>query len=95
MSDKDLGKINFEFILVKADLGYLGKVDNTNEEALKGFMYSDMGLEPLIQTVETKFKKIGYSVYSANKKYSGYPYITTNLIERITTKLGIAPLEKL
>ena len=95
LSDKDLGKINFEFILVKADLGYLDKVDNTNEEALKGFMYSDMGLEPLIQTVETKFKKIGYSVYSANKKYSGYPYITTNLIERITTELGIAPLEKL
>ena len=95
LSDKDLGKINFEFILVKADLGYLDKVDNGNEEALKGFMYSDMGLEPLIQTVETKFKNIGYSVYSANKKYSGYPYITTNLIERITTKLGIAPLEKL
>lgn len=45
-----------------------------------------MGLEPLIQTVETKFKNIGYSVYSANKKYSGYPYITTNLIERITTE---------
>lgn len=95
LSDKDLGKINFEFILVKADLGYLDKVNNTNEEALKGYMYSDMGLEPLIQTVETKFKNIGYSVYSANKKYSGYPYITTNLIERITTELGIAPLEKL
>lgn len=94
LSDKDLGKINFEFILVKADLGYLDKVNNTNEEALKGYMYSDMGLEPLIQTVETKFKNIGYSVYSANKKYSGYPYITTNLIERITTELGIAPLEK-
>ena len=94
LSDKDLGKINFEFILVKADLGYLDKVNNVNEEALKGYMYSDMGLEPLIQTVETKFKKIGYSVYSANKKYSGYPYITTNLIERITTELGIAPLEK-
>lgn len=86
LSDKDLGKINFEFILVKADLGYLDKVNNVNEEALKGYMYSDMGLEPLIQTVETKFKKIGYSVYSANKKYSGYPYITTNLIERITTE---------
>lgn len=95
LSDKDLGKINFEFILVKADLGYLDKVDNGNEEALKGFMYSDMGLEPLIQTVETKFKNIGYSVYSANKEYTGYPYITLDLIKRITTKLGIAPLEKL
>lgn len=95
LSDKDLGKINFEFILVKADLGYLDKVNNVNEEALKGYMYSDMGLEPLIQTVETKFKNIGYSVYSANKEYSGYPYITLDLIKRITTKLGIAPLEKL
>ena len=95
LSDKDLGKINFEFILVKADLGYLDKVDNVNEEALKGYMYSDMGLEPLIQTVETKFKNIGYSVYSANREYYGYPYITLDLIKRITTKLGIAPLEKL
>ena len=95
LSDKDLGKINFEFILVKADLGYLDKVNNVNEEALKGYMYSDMGLEPLIQTVETKFKNIGYSVYSANREYYGYPYITLDLIKRITTKLGIAPLEKL
>lgn len=62
---RSLSKIHFNVVLAKSDLGYLNGVNLSDEEALKHFITTEMGLGNLIHQIEAKFSRIHYSAFSA------------------------------
>lgn len=62
---RSLSKIHFNVVLAKSDLGYLNGVNPSDEEALKHFITTEMGLGNLIHQIEAKFSRIHYFAFSA------------------------------
>lgn len=88
LSERDFHKIDIEIVLVKQDLGYLDGTDCASSEALKCFMYSDMGLAALIQSVEKTFTSIGYNAFSVvpgNDRQK----LVSNFVRRVMERLGV------
>lgn len=65
--------INFMFVLMKADKGYLqhcGKKTNMNNNEIKQFLQFELGLTNVINAARGAFNKIEYEIASVKKEYS-------------------------
>ena len=83
-SERDLGRINFTFVLVKSDIGYLNGVDVSSQETARHFMISDMGLGNLIDNAESQFKSVSYVAVSVfNKRDEGIQSLCDSLIQQL------------
>ena len=70
-SERDLGKIDFTFVLVKSDMGYMDHIQSDNAEAIERFLRSELKLSNLVEDVLSSFRSVGFvatSVYRKNDK---------------------------
>lgn len=67
-STRSISKIHFNIVLAKSDLGYLKGVNTLDEEQLKNFIVTEMGLGSLIHQIEQKFSHVRYFTFSATSR---------------------------
>ena len=86
---KSARKIDLMLTLVKTDSGYLEGVDVNDNEALKEFMKVDLGLDGVINDLETVFTDISYNAVSAteNVAVSGIGNFMTRMFDNLGMSL--------
>lgn len=67
-------KVDFNFVLVKKDMGYWEEFgldsEHLDADAIKGFMYDQLGMHALVDTAETEFRSVGFYTVSVTDKNS-------------------------
>lgn len=83
-SDRDLGKIDFTFVLVKSDMGYMDHIDKSSAEALERFMRTELKLSNLIEDMMGDFKSVSFAAVSVYKKGdAGIKTLCDNLSQQL------------
>lgn len=67
-SDRDLGKIDFTFVLVKSDMGYMDHINMEAPEALEAFMRKELRLGNLVESISGDFRSVSFAAASVYKK---------------------------
>lgn len=91
ISKRDISRININIVLVKSDMGYLSQIDTTDQNAIRGFMESDMGLSRLISDITSVFsaehiKYITFSAIGKNEKESHANMLANTILEQLSIK---------
>jgi len=83
-SRRDLGKIDFTFVMVKSDMGYMDHVNKNSVEALEKFMRTELKLSNLIEDVTGDFKSVSFVAASVYKKEdTGIKMLCDNLDQQL------------
>lgn len=83
-SNRDFKQINFTFVLVKSDTGYMGSINTSDPDALETFMDNDLQLSNIIHAVETRFADVNYIAVSAwRKDDKGISTLCNNMLKQL------------
>lgn len=85
-ADKDFSKIHLMITYVKTDTGYLDELSDKNDSALlREFAISEMGLENLIDKLESEGFQISYHAVSASDEaqVSGVTGYLSNILDNL------------